>query len=148
MGGIGGRWPGWGYDGIGVTLAGEGQLMKRLATIAAGIMLLAGVAVAGDGAATSGGQETVPKTVEGGSQKFKAGGKEMGEGFRAIGRGIKDVFTGKESKKDFKGAAKIGDGGRDVGLGTAGIGRGVGRGIKKGFKGDGSDGKDEESSGK
>ncbi len=123
--------------------------MKRLATIAAAVLLLAGIAVAEDGATTGGSQETVPKTVEGGGQKFKQGGKEMGEGFRAIGRGIKDVFTGRESKQDFKGAAKIGDGARDVGLGTAGVGRGVGRDIKKGFKGGEDDsGKSEQSEAK
>ncbi len=76
----------------------------------------------------------VPATVEGGSHTFKNGGKEMGAGFGGIGRGIKDVFTGRRSKEDFKQGKKIGTGAADVGKGVAGIGRGVGRGIKNGFK--------------
>jgi len=47
------------------------------------------------------------------------------------------VFTGERSKEEFKGAKKIGTGARDVGLGTAGVGRGVGRGIKQGARDDG-----------
>ncbi len=76
----------------------------------------------------------VPTTVVGGSPKFKNGGKEMGAGFGGIGRGIKDVFTGRRSKEDFKQGKKIGTGAADVGKGVAGVARGVGRGIKNGFK--------------
>ncbi|HVM95826.1 MAG TPA: hypothetical protein VMT89_05525 [Candidatus Acidoferrales bacterium] len=87
--------------------------------------------------------DVVPKTVEGGSAKVKHGGHEIGEGFSGIGHGIKDVFTGEESKGDFKKAAKIGEGFKDVGVGTAGVGRGVGRGIRKGVKGDNGESSDE-----
>lgn len=79
--------------------------------------------------------ETVPRTVEGGSAKVKSGGNEIGEGFRSLGRGIKKTFTGQESKQDYKGAAKIGEGFRDLGTGTAGVGRGVGLEVKKAFTG-------------
>jgi hypothetical protein len=113
--------------------------MKRFLSIAAAALMVAGIAFAEDDA-KSGGGETVPATTAGGSHKIKEGGKEIGAGFRAIGRGIKDVFTGEKSKDDFKEAAKIGEGARDVGVGTAGVGRGVGRDVKKGFEGEDAEG--------
>lgn len=70
---------------------------------------------------------------------MKEGGKEIGDGFKGIGRGIRDVFTGKASKDDFKEGKKIGTGTVDVGRGVGGVGRGTGREVKKGFKGDGAE---------
>jgi hypothetical protein len=80
--------------------------------------------------------DEVPKTVEGGSHKVKRGGKEVGQGFRHLGRGIKKVFKGERSKDEFRKTTKIGEGFKDMGTGTAGVGRGVGRGVKKGMEDD------------
>ncbi len=99
--------------------------MTRLTLIALAILLSVSTARAED--------ETVPSTVEGGSRTFTEGGQQIGEGFRGIGRGIKKMFTGERSKEEFKEGAKIGTGFRDVGIGTAGVGRGVGREVKEGF---------------
>ncbi len=79
-------------------------------------------------------EETVPSTVQGGSNRVKRGGQRIGEGFRHLGRGIRDVFTGESSKGEFKQTRKIGEGVKDIGTGTAGVGRGVGRGVRDGVK--------------
>ena len=79
-------------------------------------------------------EEVVPKTFHGAGGAFKEGGRQIGEGFRGIGRGLKKTFTGERAKEDYQEAEKIGTGARDVGRGTAGGGRAVGRGLKEGFK--------------
>lgn len=79
-------------------------------------------------------ENEVPKTFDGSGEAFREGGKELGEGFRGVGRGIKDTFTGKEAKDDYKEGKKIGEGFKDIGLGTAGGGRAVGRSVKKGVE--------------
>ncbi len=114
------------------------RALLALVTCALGIcsLVLAGV-VRGEEGDRAGQPEAVPSTIEGGAHTFKKGGKEIGEGFRHIGRGIKKVFTGERSKEEFKKAKKIGTGTKDLGRGTAGVTRGVGRNIKKGFKGEG-----------
>ena len=113
--------------------------MRRLVLITIGVALLAGVAVAEEGPSSDQNQTSVPTTIEGGTQVLKEGGQEIGEGFRGIGRGVKDAVKGERSKEDFEEAAKIGTGFKDLGLGTAGVARGTGRRIKKGFKGEGAD---------
>lgn len=79
-------------------------------------------------------EEKIPKTFHGSGEAFKEGGRRFGEGFRGIGRGIKKTFTGDRSKEDYQEAEKLGTGARDIGRGTAGGGRAVGRGLQKGFK--------------
>ncbi len=118
--------------------------MRRLVLITIGAALLAGVAVAEEGASSGENQTGVPTTIEGGSQVLKEGGHEIGEGFRGIGRGVKDAVKGERSKEDFEEGAKIGTGFKDLGLGTAGVARGTGRRIKKGFKGEGAHDADDE----
>jgi hypothetical protein len=89
--------------------------------------------------ATARGEDPVPKTVEGGSSKVNRGGKEIADGFRHMGRGIKKVFTGQRSKEDFKKTTRIGKGFKDLGLGVAGVGRGVGRKVRDGVSEDDSE---------
>lgn len=113
--------------------------MRQLVLITIGAALLAGVAVAEDGASNDESHTGVPTTIEGGTHVLKEGGQEIGEGFRGIGRGVKDAVKGERSKEDFEEAGKIGTGVKDLGLGTAGVARGTGRRIKKGFKGEGAD---------
>ena len=113
--------------------------MKRLVMITIGTTLLAGVAVGEDPASSNDGQTTVPATIEGGTQVLKDGGREIGEGFRGIGRGVKDTVKGERSKEDFEEAGKIGTGVKDLGRGTAGVALGTGRRVKQGFKGEGAD---------
>jgi hypothetical protein len=94
-------------------------------------------------------ENTVPKTFEGSGDAFREGGKELGEGFRGVGRGIKKTFKGEAAKEEYKKGAKIGEGFKDIGLGTAGGGRAVGRSVKKGVdaneaQGEGPDPEDAE----
>lgn len=92
-----------------------------------------------------GAEDSVPTTVDGGAAKVKQGGQEIGAGFTGIGRGIANMFTGERSKDEFKKAGSIGTGFKDLGLGTAGVGRGVGRGVRDGFTGDSEGGTEKES---
>ena len=93
------------------------------------VVFLGGVAVAEEPP-----ENEVPKTFDGSNEAFREGGKELGEGFRGVGRGIKNTFTGKESKQEYKKGAQIGEGFKDIGLGVAGGGRAVGRSVKKGVE--------------
>lgn len=103
--------------------------MKQLVVFAIALVFASAVAAWAD-------DDSVPTTVEGGAHKMKEGGKDVGEGFRGIGRGIKDVFTGESSKENFKEGKKIGTGFADMGKGVGGVGRGAGRDIKEGFSDD------------
>lgn len=103
--------------------------MQRLMVIVVGAVLAASVTVAEEAP-----ENTVPKTFDGSNESFKEGGREIGEGFRGVGRGIKKTFTGKEAREDYQEAEKIGDGFKDIGLGVAGSGRAVGRSVKKGVE--------------
>jgi len=82
-------------------------------------------------------EETIPTTVEGGAATIKEGGRDIGEGFKGIGRGIRDVFTGESSKENFREGRRIGTGVVDLGRGIGGVGRGTGRGIRRGFEDEG-----------
>ena len=99
--------------------------------------LLVGVAPAQE--RRSGAEETVPKTFDGAGDAFKEGGKELGEGFRGIGRGIKHTFTGRPAAQEYKRSKAIGTGFKDIGRGVAGGARAVGRGIKRSFTGEGEE---------
>lgn len=101
--------------------------MQRLMIALIGAALAARVAVAEEAR-----ENRVPKTFDGTNESFKEGGRELGEGFRGIGRGIKKTFTGKEAREEYQEAEKIGEGFKDIGLGVAGGGRAVGRSVKKG----------------
>lgn len=79
-------------------------------------------------------ENQVPKTFDGAGEAYREGGRELGEGFRGIGRGIKKTFKGEAAKEDYKEGRQIGEGFKDIGLGTAGGGRAVGRSIKKGVE--------------
>lgn len=74
---------------------------------------------------------TVPRTYDGAGGAFKTGGRELGEGFRGVGRGIKDTFTGRPSAGDYREGKNIGTGFRDLGRGIAGGARATGRTIKQ-----------------
>jgi hypothetical protein len=124
----------------------EASIMRLFVAIAIGAVSLAGVAVAQEEGSGTTSESGVPTTVEGGSKTFKEGGQEIGEGFRGVGRGVKKVFTGQRSREDFEEGKKIGTGFRDIGRGTAGVARGVGRDVKKGFKGEGDVSSDEAES--
>ena len=81
-------------------------------------------------------EETVPRSVEGGSARVKSGGKTIGEGFRDLGRGIGKTFKGEASADSYKqGGKELGEGFRNLGTGTAGVSRGVGVKVKEGFTG-------------
>jgi len=103
--------------------------MKRVAVIVLCGALLGVPAARGEESS-----EAVPKTYQGAGGAFKEGGKEIGEGFRGIGRGIKDTFTGKSSAEDYKQGKNIGTGFKDLGRGVAGGARATGRTVKKGVK--------------
>ena len=65
-------------------------------------------------------ENEVPKTFEGSGEAFREGGKELGEGFRGIGRGIKKTFTGEAAKEEYQeGGKDIGEGFKDVGYAHA-----------------------------
>lgn len=103
--------------------------MQRIVLVVICAALFAGVSAAEEPP-----ENEVPKTFEGSGEAFREGGKEIGEGFRGVGRGIKKTFTGEAAKEDYKEGQKIGEGFKDVGLGTAGGGRAVGRSVKKGVE--------------
>jgi hypothetical protein len=120
-------------------------MTRRASLMLASVLLVATHALAEEPST----EETVPKTVHGGNQKIKSGGKEIGEGFRGIGRGIKKTFTGESSKQDYsEGGKQLGEGFKDLGTGTAGVGRGVGTSVGHAFTGDqdSTTGKDETKS--
>jgi hypothetical protein len=107
-------------------------MTRRLSLMLASLLLVATLALAEEPST----EETVPKTVHGGNQRIKSGGKEIGEGFRGIGRGIKKTFTGESSKEDYsEGGKQLGAGFKDLGTGTAGVGRGVGTSVGHAFTG-------------
>ena len=83
--------------------------------------------------------ETVPRTYDGAGDAFRQGGREVAEGFRGIGRGVKDTVTGRRSAHDYRQGRKIGTGVKDIGRGLAGGARATGREIKKGVTGGGDD---------
>ena len=89
--------------------------------------------VCGDAAAEE--HETVPRTFSGSGDAFRDGGRQLGQGFRGIGRGVRDTFTGRTSGEDYREGAKIGTGFKNFGLGIAGGGRAIGRGFKRAFTG-------------
>ena len=101
--------------------------MKRL-IIALSLLTLCAAAYA---------EETIPKTYDGAGGAFKDGGHELGDGFRGVGRGIKNTFTGKPSKEEYKKGKSIGSGLKDVGRGVAGGGRAVGHSVKGAVTGKG-----------
>ncbi|MBI1814786.1 MAG: hypothetical protein HYR72_07400 [Deltaproteobacteria bacterium] len=108
-------------------------MTRWLSLVLASVLLVATHAIAEEPST----EETVPKTVHGGKQKIKSGGKEVGEGFRGIGRGIKKTFTGESSKEDYsEGGKQLGEGFKDLGTGTAGVGRGVGTSVGHAFTGE------------
>ena len=106
-------------------------LIARIGRALAVALLAAMVALAADRTPA----ETIPRTYDGSGDAFRKGGREVGEGFRGIGRGVKDTFTGRRSTEDYKQGAKIGIGVKDIGRGIAGGGRATGREIKKGVTG-------------
>lgn len=98
------------------------------------IAVLSAAFVAGVAMAEEAPENQVPKTFEGSGEAFREGGEELGEGFRAVGRGVKKTFTGEAAKEEYQKGEKIGEGFKDIGLGVAGGGRAVGRSIKKGVE--------------
>jgi hypothetical protein len=98
-------------------------------------ILVAGNVLAAEGSSKSS-EEVVPRTFNGAGQAFREGGRQIGAGFRALGRGVRDTFTGKRSADDYRGSKQIGSGFKDVGRGVAGEGRAVGRAIKQGVRRD------------
>jgi hypothetical protein len=105
--------------------------MKTLAFL---VMIL-GLLLTGSAVAEESG-EAVPKSYDGAGDTLKEGGREIGEGFKSLGRGLKRTFTGEESKQEYKGTKNIGEGFKDVGRGVAGGARAVGRSVKDGGDGD------------
>lgn len=99
------------------------------------LVLFLGLLFSGSAPAEDGGG-TVPKTYEGSGEAFKEGGKEIGEGFRSLGRGLKNTFTGEAAKEEYKGTKAIGEGFKDVGRGIAGGARATGEAVKDGVDGE------------
>ena len=77
---------------------------------------------------------TVPRTFDGAGEAFKEGGREIGYGFRGIGRGLKNTFTGRSSAADYRESKEILTGFKDVGRGIAGGARAVGGAVKRGIE--------------
>ncbi len=85
--------------------------------------------------AAEGGDEAVPKTYDGANDAFKEGGQEIGAGFKSLGRGLKQTFTGEAAKEEYKETKSIGEGFKDIGRGVAGGARATGEEIKDGVDG-------------
>lgn len=100
----------------------------------ANLMIALALLVATAGAAF--GDEAVPRTYDGAGEAFKEGGKEIGEGFESLGKGLKGTFTGEAAKEDYKDTKSIGEGFKDIGRGTAGGARATGDAIVDGVTGD------------
>lgn len=111
--------------------------MQPRHTISRVVLVLIGLWLLGSAPRLLAEEEAIPTTVEGGAATIKEGGREIGEGFKGIGRGIRDVFTGESSKENFREGRKIGTGVVDLGRGIGGVGRGTGRGIRRGFEDEG-----------
>lgn len=82
------------------------------------------------------GPESVPRTYSGSGEAFKEGGREIGEGFRSFGRGVRDTFTGQESKENYKNTKSIGEGFKDIGRGVAGGARATGETVENAVEGE------------
>lgn len=80
-------------------------------------------------------QGSVPNTYDGSGDAFRDGGHELGDGFRGIGLGIRDTFTGRRSGDDYRQGKAIGTGFKDIGRGIAGGAWATGRAIKRAFRG-------------
>ena len=114
-------------------------VMEYLAARAKGLLAVAMLAPIVALSADYAQAETVPRTYDGAGDAFRQGGKEVGEGFRGVGRGVKDTFTGRRSAEDYRQGKKIGTGVTDIGRGLAGGARATGREIKRGVTGGGDD---------
>lgn len=79
--------------------------------------------------------ETIPRTYDESGEAFRDAGHELSDGFRGVGRGVKDTFTGQRSGDDYRKGKAIGTGFKDIGRGIAGGARATGRGIKRAFQG-------------
>ena len=120
------------------TSRGKAMRINRLAmtlTVLCTAALLGSSAHAAQGDSERNSSEAVPRTYDGAGGAFKSGGKELGEGFRGVGRGIKDTFTGRASAGDYREGKNIGTGFKDLGRGVAGGARATGRTIKQSVKG-------------
>ena len=111
----------------------SGLAMTLIALCTTALLGSAAVAAKGDSERES--SETVPRTYDGAGGAFRSGGKKLGEGFRGVGRGIRDTFTGRPSAGDYREGKNIGTGFKDLGRGIAGGARATGRTIKQGVQG-------------
>ncbi len=110
----------------------NGTPMKRAAPIVAFAVLLA-IAAPTHAEQSNETHETVPRTFGGAGDAFRSGGRELGSGFRGVGRGVKDTFTGQPASADYKDGRGIGTGFKDIGRGIAGSGRAFGRAVRHAF---------------
>jgi hypothetical protein len=109
------------------------MIMKFAAVIVLGGMLLIGGAPAqAERRPARGG---VPNTYDGAGDAFREGGHDLGDGFRGIGLGLRDTFTGRRSGEDYRQGKAIGTGFKDIGRGIAGGAWATGRSIKRAFRG-------------
>ena len=120
------------------TSRGKAMGINRLATtltVLCTAALLGSSALAAQDDSERNSSEAVPRTYDGAGGAFKSGGKELRDGFRGVGRGIRDTFTGRPSAGDYREGKNIGTGFKDLGRGVAGGARATGRTIKQGVKG-------------
>jgi hypothetical protein len=75
--------------------------MKAFILVLVGAAFATSVAVAEEAP-----ENRVPKTFDGSAEAYREGGRELGEGFRGVGRGIKKTFKGEAAKEDYKEAAR------------------------------------------
>jgi hypothetical protein len=105
----------------------------------AAVIILGGVLLIGDAPAQAepsrSARGSVPNTYDGAGDAFTEGGHELGDGFRGIGLGLRDTFTGRRSGEDYRHGKAIGTGFKDIGRGIAGGAWATGRGIKRAFRG-------------
>ena len=105
----------------------------------AAVIVLGGMLVIGDAAAQAEASRParggVPNTYGGAGDAFRDGGHELGNGFRGIGLGLRDTFTGRRSGDDYRQGKTIGTGFKDIGRGIAGSAWATGRSIKRAFRG-------------
>jgi hypothetical protein len=108
---------------------GGANMIRALMVATFGMLLVSSVAAEESG-------ESVPKTYDGSGDAFKEGGREIGEGFKSLGRGVRDTFTGQEAKEDYKNTKSIGEGAKDIGRGVAGGARATGETVKDAVDGE------------
>lgn len=107
--------------------------MKRAAVIALGVLLLSTAPAQAERSGQARG--SVPNTYDGAGDAFRDGGHELGDGFRGVGLGVRDTFTGRRSGDDYRKGKAIGTGFKDIGRGIAGGAWATGRAIKRAFRG-------------